>query len=224
MSNVNTRDEIINTAQKLFYTIGYDKTSIQMILNDIGIAKGTFYHYFKSKSELMLEIVKITVEKTIGKFDEIKNSSLSPIEKMNALFNTSAKYKIANIDSIKAIMFAMYNENNLILRENIKKQNIEFVAPLINSIIEEGMNTGDFKCIHKNLGEMIILLSTSMSDTMASSIINSNKGTYDDSFIEETVDHLKMYSYTIETILEVEHGKLNLYDDKLVRDILEKLS
>ncbi|MCM1989864.1 TetR/AcrR family transcriptional regulator [Oceanirhabdus seepicola] len=224
MSNVNTRDEIINTAQRLFYTVGYDKTSIQMIINDIDIAKGTFYHHFKSKSELMLEIVRLTTETTVEQLRELTNSSISPIKKMNAIFNASAKYKAANLDSIKAIMFAMYNESNLILRENIKRLTLESTTPLINSIIQEGMNTGDFKCKHSNVGEIIWVIGMALSDKMCFAIMNPNNNTSNDSFIEKTVDDLNMYTYTIETILEIDHGRLNLYDDNLVRKILKDLS
>jgi len=172
----------------------------------------------------MLEIVKITVEKIVDNLTEITNSTLSPIEKINLVFNASAKYKASNLDSIKAIMYAMYNDSNLILRENIKRLSLELTTQLINTIIEQGIRSGDFKCKHKNLGEIIWGIGMSLGDKMCFAIMNSNNDTSTDSFIEKTIDDLNMYTYTIETILEVEHGKLNLYDDKLVRDILEKLS
>ncbi|WBW98266.1 TetR/AcrR family transcriptional regulator [Oceanirhabdus sp. W0125-5] len=225
MSNINTRDEIINTAQRLFYSVGYDKTSIQMIINEIDIAKGTFYHYFKSKSELMLEIVKITVEQIVEQLNAVvTNSSLSPIEKINTIFNASAKYKAANLDYIKAIMYAMYNDSNLILRENIKRLSLELSTPLLNTIIEEGMETGAFKCKYSNQGEIIWVIGMSLSDKMCFAIMNSNKDTADELFINKTIDDLNMYTYTIETILEMEHGKLNLFDEDFVRDFLQKLS
>ena len=41
------KNEIIDTASCIFAQKGYDKTSVNDILNAIGIAKGTFYHYFK---------------------------------------------------------------------------------------------------------------------------------------------------------------------------------
>lgn len=43
------RKEILETAERLFLTKGYTKTTVNDILKEIGIAKGTFYHYFKSK-------------------------------------------------------------------------------------------------------------------------------------------------------------------------------
>lgn len=47
------KNEIIDTAAELFLDKGYDQCSINDILNSIGIAKGTFYHYFKSKEDVL---------------------------------------------------------------------------------------------------------------------------------------------------------------------------
>lgn len=40
------RKELLDTARRLFISKGYEKTSINDILKEVGIAKGTFYYYF----------------------------------------------------------------------------------------------------------------------------------------------------------------------------------
>ena len=51
------RNEILNSAQKLVYTIGYDQMTIQDILNETKMSKGAFYHYFSSKSDLLEALI-----------------------------------------------------------------------------------------------------------------------------------------------------------------------
>ena len=51
------RSEILDAAQHLFYSKGYDETSIQDIIDAVGIAKGTFYHHFESKQELLDHLI-----------------------------------------------------------------------------------------------------------------------------------------------------------------------
>jgi AcrR family transcriptional regulator len=51
------KKEILDTAQCLFLQKGYNRISIQDIIDTVGIAKGTFYHYFDSKEQLMEEMV-----------------------------------------------------------------------------------------------------------------------------------------------------------------------
>ena len=53
--------ELVQIAYRMFLTKGYENTSVDEILEEAGIAKGTFYYYFESK-ELLLEEVIISNE------------------------------------------------------------------------------------------------------------------------------------------------------------------
>lgn len=55
------RWELIHAATELFSEHGYEKTSVNDIIQKIGVAKGTFYHYFKSKEEIADFLFKGTV-------------------------------------------------------------------------------------------------------------------------------------------------------------------
>ncbi len=47
------KNEILDAAQKLIYTVGYQQMTIQGILDEVNISKGAFYHYFDSKQNLL---------------------------------------------------------------------------------------------------------------------------------------------------------------------------
>ena len=47
------RGELIACAQKLFYSKGYESTSVRDIVDEAGVAKGTFYYYFESKQAVL---------------------------------------------------------------------------------------------------------------------------------------------------------------------------
>lgn len=61
------RQELLDTARRLFIEKGYEKTSVNDILQAVGIAKGTFYYYFTSKEEVLeamiLDVVKQGTER-----------------------------------------------------------------------------------------------------------------------------------------------------------------
>ena len=81
------KNEILDTAEILFEEKGYDKCSVNDILNRIGIAKGTFYHYFRSKEELLDAIIDRTAERMIGKAKAVsKEEELSPEDKILKIF------------------------------------------------------------------------------------------------------------------------------------------
>jgi AcrR family transcriptional regulator len=50
----STRDRILKTAGSLFYQHGYRAIGIDRIIAEADVAKGSFYHHFKSKDELMV--------------------------------------------------------------------------------------------------------------------------------------------------------------------------
>ena len=52
------RNEIIDAAEKLFYSVGYDETSVSDIVKAIGVAQGTFYNYFTSKDAVLEALVQ----------------------------------------------------------------------------------------------------------------------------------------------------------------------
>ena len=56
------RLEIIETAQKLFGERGFNNTPVDAIIQEMGVAKGTFYYYFKSKEEVLEAIADHTLE------------------------------------------------------------------------------------------------------------------------------------------------------------------
>jgi len=58
MKKISTRQKIINSAYNLFYKRGFNGTSIDDILKDSGLNKGSLYHIFKSKKELLLAVIE----------------------------------------------------------------------------------------------------------------------------------------------------------------------
>ena len=62
------RQEILDTAMRLFYEKGYEKTSITDIANAIGVAQGLCYRYFPSKEALFDTAIDQYAEELAGKF------------------------------------------------------------------------------------------------------------------------------------------------------------
>lgn len=66
---LDTRENILNTAFVMFMERGYADVSLNDILKPIGITKGGFYHYFKSKDELFEEILNSYVIYPLREFE-----------------------------------------------------------------------------------------------------------------------------------------------------------
>jgi len=81
----NTRELLLDSAFKTFYKQGFQGAKIATILTDVGINKGSMYHFFKSKKELGLAVVKERIEETLeAKYKKI----LEHEQSFNNLFDT----------------------------------------------------------------------------------------------------------------------------------------
>jgi len=66
---VDRRERIVDNATELFAAKGYHGTTIDEIVQATGIAKGTFYVYFDSKEEILVEVIKRLIENTLARIE-----------------------------------------------------------------------------------------------------------------------------------------------------------
>ncbi|MBD7976502.1 MULTISPECIES: TetR/AcrR family transcriptional regulator [Pseudomonas] len=82
----NKRDQLIETAERLFYREGYHATGIDRILAESGVAKMTLYKHFKSKEELILAVLEGRHQLMFERLRERANK-LPPREALLAVFD-----------------------------------------------------------------------------------------------------------------------------------------
>lgn len=101
----NRRSAIIATATQLFADQGYHPTSVQDIVDALGVGKGVFYWYFKSKDQLLDEILRdslfdlrTTQQKAIGDTD-------NPLERLERGIRSSVGWYAVNQDLLRVTLF-----------------------------------------------------------------------------------------------------------------------
>jgi len=82
----NKRDQLLNTAEDLFYREGYHATGIDRILAESGVAKMTLYKHFKSKDELILAVLEARHELMLTRLRE-RASKMPPREALLRVFD-----------------------------------------------------------------------------------------------------------------------------------------
>ena len=71
-----TKKKIFDTAKELFSQYGFDAVTVDQITQTCGIGKGTFYHYYKSKEELIISIERIPYAEIMEKIKELGKQPL----------------------------------------------------------------------------------------------------------------------------------------------------
>jgi len=137
---IERRNEILDTAEKLFSTIGYEETTVNDILDTIHIAKGTFYYHFKSKAEVLDGIIKRRGDQNMEAAKAIAGSDLPAPQKLLAIMFSQKPKDAAQQELIVAIEAA---ENSRLFVKSLTDI-LTRLAPLVGDVISQGVKEGVF--------------------------------------------------------------------------------
>jgi AcrR family transcriptional regulator len=219
------RNEILDVAQRLIYTTGYEQMSIQDILGELHISKGAFYHYFASKQamlEALIERMQVDAEALIHPI--FQDETLSAIEKLQRFFTTSARWKTEHKGFVLALMRAWYKDENAIVRQKVVAFGMQRTIPLLAGVIQQGIGEGGFTTAYADVvGEVVMCLTMGLGDALSTLLLNYEPER-SDVCIERTVAG---YSDALERVLGAPAGSLLLVDAKAMQvwvDALYKTS
>ena len=151
---VERRNEIMNKASELFLSKGYDKTSVNSIVEELEIAKGTFYHYFKSKEEILCEIIEESVEKYSNGIKKDLKGISGAGSKMQFILR---KLLLPN-DSSDQFIAGIEDDENAKMHQILEKKFYIKFHPILVDIINEGIKEGIFDIIHPvEITEMLLM-------------------------------------------------------------------
>ncbi len=209
------KEEILDAAQNLFYSQGFDNTSINQIIDHVGIAKGTIYHYFTSKFDLLDAVV----ERLIMQMKEavtpiIQNKDMNAIEKFNMTFNTIGQIKFEKKDFMLELLKVINRDENIILRHKIITRSIELLTPIIAEIIKQGNGEGLFNTEYPEENAQYIMAISSYLNAKVSSMIFDIIEKKQD--IQVLLDVYTAYQRTIERIIGAEEKSVCLVDHELI--------
>ncbi|WP_428897232.1 TetR/AcrR family transcriptional regulator [Parelusimicrobium proximum] len=135
------KNEIMNAAENLFNSKGYGATTINDILRATGIAKGTLYHYFQSKEQVMHDLIMRYVNRNADAVREIvSDTNMSAVEKLR-IMNTSEytdTHKQHEMTRIQKV-------DNAEMHLKILLEAVQTFTPLLTQVIEQGVKEGSFK-------------------------------------------------------------------------------
>ena len=139
------REELLALALRLFMTVGFERTSVEQITREAGVAKGTFYHYFASKQDLLAQLVDSYADQLFTHVEQ----ALAAIEgdavaRLKAFSRLSTSFKLEHRDESVAFGRMLYADENLMLRHKLYSAWFERTRPLFGAILEQGIAEGSF--------------------------------------------------------------------------------
>jgi AcrR family transcriptional regulator len=211
------RKEILDVAQRLVYSKGFDQMSIQDILNELKISKGAFYHYFDSKGDLLEALIDRMQEdvKPII-LPIIDDPSLPTLAKLHRFFDVVGRWKTARKEYLLSLLRIWYADDNALVRQKSVAGVVRWFAPLLAGVIRQGAQEG--------------VLTTAFPDQAAEIVIGLMQGlgeAFKDLFFGSQPPAEKMqratamvaaYNDAMERVLGAQSGSLNLIDADTINE------
>lgn len=95
----DTRARLVETTQRLLWADGYAGASVERICKAAGVNKGSFYHFFPSKEDLVLAALDgIWAEASAGLYSKAFDSALHPLERFNRLIELTHAHHVAMLE------------------------------------------------------------------------------------------------------------------------------
>ncbi len=149
---------ILDTAYRLFMEKGYERTSIQDIIDQLGgLSKGAIYHHFKSKEDILIAVSDRMTAESNQMLAAIRDrSDLCGKEKLKTIFKESINRPVQN--DIFTVVPNFHNNPRLLF--SLLHETIEEVAPdYLLPIIKEGISDGSIETDYpEQLAELILLV------------------------------------------------------------------
>ena len=188
------RNEILDVAERLFCTQGYDNTSTNDILAEIGIARGTLYYHFKNKEDILDAMIDRILDEIVSNAGRIAlNESIPVLERLTKTVLAS------NVDTKTGdmILEQVHKPQNALMHAKMQEKLLSQLVPLFVKIIEDG--------IAQNL-----MQTDYPEDTIQMLLMYSNS-VFDDSIeysAEEKKRKVLAFISNVEVLLHMEKGSL----------------
>lgn len=160
------KQELLQIAYRMFITFGYENTSIDEIIAEAGIAKGTYYYYFESKEQTLEEVIGMMIDKEAEMANQIIQTKMSVPEKIVAIISS-----IRPTGEELPIEDALNRPENVIMHNKIRKRLIDTVVPILVQVVEEGVSKGIFSC--DNIPQRVRMLLVVSDDTFNEGVFST---------------------------------------------------
>lgn len=153
-----TVNKILDVSYRLFRERGYEHTSIQDIIDNLGgLSRGAIYHHFKSKAEIVMAVSERMAEESNRMLEKIAaRSGLSGKEKLKAIFWESIIRP--EQDDVFSAAPHYFDDPKLLfsmLHETVEYTAPKYVLPILRQGIEDGSIQTDCP---EQLAELILLV------------------------------------------------------------------
>jgi AcrR family transcriptional regulator len=151
------RAELLDCAQRLFLTRGYERTTVNDVIAETGLSKGAFYHHYRSKEDLLEAVAARFAGEAAGFIEVLRDEQADALARLNQMLSLGREWKRGRIAELRAMFVTLLEPQNAPLYHRIVGAVSAVLAPALARIIAEGQASGAFDAGDPALAAEVLL-------------------------------------------------------------------
>ena len=135
------KKELLKIAYRMFIEKGYDNTSIDEIIAEAGIAKGTYYYHFPSKEATLEAVIDMMISEEAERAKSVITAPVPVPQKIIAVIMAMRPQQEES-----GIANTLERSENILMHDKINKRLLDVTTPILTDVVKEGVSQGIFDC------------------------------------------------------------------------------
>jgi AcrR family transcriptional regulator len=215
------RSELLDSAQALFFSKGYEATTVADIMERAGVSKGGFYHHFSAKEDLLEALGERMAAETVVRLQPIvDDQGLDAVARMNAILSQARRFKVEDAAAIRAAFDAVFKPENIVLYHRLNRAVSKVMLPLFADILRQGKTEGRFRIDDPaTTAEIVMQLGASTHDAVAR-VIKASGTPHAEDAAAALDERLRQQGIAIDRILGLPDGTIAFSEPGFARAVM----
>lgn len=143
-AEMDTRRAVVEAALELIASVGFDAASVDAIVARAGLSKGTFFHFFPSKRDLLEAACERLAQEGWSAVHASLKEDGDPLERLDRFVTETRRFRVARAGRLVGLWEALAREENARVRVQVRLRSRELVLPAFARLVADGVACGQF--------------------------------------------------------------------------------
>lgn len=155
VDKVERRAQLVDAAQRAFAARGVANTAVSHIVEEAGVAKGTFYLYFDSKDEVLVAVAERMVDGVLDAAEGALDGEAGAVSQLRALIGALGTFD--GETGVMEVAEVIHRPENRLLHDRLEERFTPRLVPVMESIVTRGVEEDVFDVVDVTAASWFVL-------------------------------------------------------------------